>query len=246
MNKNLENALLALKLSWIHQNIDEEVAIAIRKNRPHHELIERLLEGEIAARNTRAIERRLRQAKLPARPTLEQFDFNWPAKINADQIRHLFCLDFMKNAANVVFIGNVGLGKSHLAQALAVQACERQINALFATATTIINDLTDARQNGSFTKTLNRYLQPRILVVDELGYLPVDKLGAELLFQVLAGRYEKSSTVITTNRIYKDWNKTFANDSAMTAAVLDRVVHHCETVIIEGQSYRMKDQINHE
>jgi len=246
MNKNLENTLIALKFSWIRENIDEEVAIAVRKNRPHHELIEHLLEGELAARNARAIERRLRQAKLPARPTLAEFDFYWPEKINADQIRHLFSLDFINKASNVVFIGNVGLGKSHLAQALAVQACERQINVLFGPATVIINDLADARQNGTFSRTIKRYLRPSLLVVDELGYLPVDKLGAELLFQVLAGRYEKASTVITTNRIYKEWNKTFANDNAMTAAVLDRVVHHCETIIIEGQSYRMKDRTNHQ
>ena len=127
-----------------------------------------------------------------------------------------------------------------------VQACEHHINALFAPATTTINELADARQLGTFTKTLNRYLRPPLLVIDELGYLPVDKLGAELLFQVLAGRYEKASTIITTNRIYKEWNKTFANDNAMTAAVLDRVVHHCETIIIEGQSYRLRDRVNHQ
>jgi DNA replication protein DnaC len=246
MNKTLEDTLTALKLSWIRENIDEEVAIAVRKNRSPHELIERLLEGELATRNARAVERRIRQAKLSRRPTLVDFDFNWPQKINADQIRHLFSLDFIKNATNVVFIGNVGLGKSHLAEAIAVQACEHNINALFAPATTIINELADAQQLGIFTKTLNRYLRPTLLIIDELGYLPVDKLGAELLFQVLAGRYEKASTIITTNRIYKEWNKTFANDNAMTAAVLDRVVHHCETIIIEGQSYRLKDRVNHQ
>ena len=246
MNKTLEDTLTQLKLSWIRENIDEEVAIAVRKNRSPHELIERLLEGELATRNARAVERRIRQAKLSRRPTLVDFDFNWPQKINADQIRHLFTLDFIKNATNVVFIGNVGLGKSHLAEAIAVQACEHNINALFAPATTIINELADAQQLGIFTKTLNRYLRPTLLIIDELGYLPVDKLGAELLFQVLAGRYEKASTVITTNRIYKEWNKTFANDNAMTAAVLDRVVHHCETIIIEGQSYRLKNRVNHQ
>ncbi len=246
MNRTLEAALKTLNLSWMRQNIDEEIATSVRKNRSPHELIERLLEGEVAARNARAVERRLRQAKLPRRPTLAEFDFNWPEKINADQVRHLFTLDFMKKTANVVFIGNVGLGKTHLAEALGVQACERQINALFAPATTIINDLADARQHGTFSKTMKRYLRPALLICDELGYLPVDKLGAELLFQVLAGRYEKASTIITTNRIYKEWNKTFANDNAMTAAVLDRVVHHCETVIIEGESYRLKDRVNYQ
>lgn len=246
MNKTLENALTTLKLSWVRENIDEEVAIAVRKNRPAHELIERLLEGEIAVRNARAVERRLRQAKLLRRSTLAEFDFNWPEKINADQVRHLFTLKFMQKKANVVFIGNVGLGKSHLAAALAVHACEHRIHALFATAASIINELADAREVGTFSKTLKRYLRPRLLIIDELGYLPVDKLGAELLFQVLAGRYEKESTVVTTNRIYKEWNKTFANDNAMTAAVLDRVVHHCETVIIEGESYRLKDRIENQ
>ncbi len=246
MNGTLESTLNALKLSWVRENIDEEVSIAVRKRRPPHELIERLLEGELAARNARAIERRLRLAKLPQRSSLNDFDFNWPKTINADQIRHLFTLQFMKKNANVVFIGNVGLGKSHLAAALVVQACNRQINALFASATSIINELADARHLGTHTKALKRYLQPELLVIDELGYLPVDKLGAELLFQVLAGRYEKASTIITTNRIYKEWNKTFANDNAMTAAVLDRVVHHCETIIIEGQSYRLKARVNHQ
>jgi DNA replication protein DnaC len=244
MNKTLEATIKSLKLSWVYENIDDEIAIAVRKNRPHHELIERLLEGELATRNARALERRLRQAKIYRRTTLNNFDFKWPDKINADQIRHLFTLDFMKKNANVVFIGNVGLGKSHLAEALAVQACERQINALFVPAATIINDLADARKQSTFSKALRRYLRPGLLIIDELGYLPIDKLGAELLFQVLSGRYEKNSTVITTNRIYKEWNKTFANDNAMTAAVLDRVVHHCETVIIEGQSYRLKDRVN--
>lgn len=246
MNKTLETALKTLNLSWIRDHLDDEIASAARKNRPAHEVIERLLEGEIAARNSRAVERRLRAAKLSRRPTLADFDFNWPVKINADQVRHLFTFDFIKKTANVVFIGNVGLGKSHLAQALGVQACEHRINTLFASATAIINDLADARQLGTFSPTLKRYLSPTLLIVDELGYLPVDKLGAELLFQVFAGRYEKNSTVITTNRIYKEWNKTFANDNAMTAAVLDRVVHHCETIIIEGQSYRLKDHVNYQ
>ncbi len=241
MNKTLENSLKALKLSWIQNNVDDEVAIAVRKNRSHHELIERLIDGELATRNARAAERRLRLAKLPQRTSLTNFDFNWPKQINADQVRHLFTLQFMKNNANVVFIGNVGLGKTFLAQALAVHACEKHVNTRFATATTVINELADARQIGTFTKTLKRSLQPSLLIIDELGYLPVDKLGAELLFQILAGRYEKASTVITTNRIYKEWNKTFANDNAMTAAVLDRVVHHCETIIIEGESYRLKN-----
>ncbi|MHC4842016.1 MAG: IS21-like element helper ATPase IstB [Planctomycetota bacterium] len=244
MTTALQSKLQTLNLTWIRQNLDEEVAEAIRKKRQPNELLERLVDGELAARRDRSIERRLRHAKLPSQPTLATYDFHHPKRINADQVRHLFSLQFMRNASNVVFIGGGGLGKTHLASALAVAVCEKQRNALFTSAAAMINDLAEARQDGGFLKTMKRYVRPDLLVLDELGYLPVDKLGAELLFQVLAARYENASTVITTNRPYKDWAKTFAEDKAMTAAVLDRVVHHCETVIIEGTSYRLKGRID--
>ena len=240
MNATLSRALTTLNLTWVREHLDEEVAEAVRKQRPPHELLERLLDGELATRRARAVERRLRQARLPGRPTLQSFDFQWPQRINADQVRQLFRLRFLDDATNVVFIGGVGVGKTHLAAALGVAACEALHATLFTPAAAMLNDLAAARDHGVLPKALARYLRPKLLVVDELGYLPVDKLGAELLFQVLAGRYEKAPTVITTNRAYKDWNKTFANDNALTAAVLDRVVHHCETIVIEGQSYRLK------
>lgn len=244
MTGTLDNHIKELGLTWIRDNLDAEVAEAIRHQRAHHELLERLFASELAGRQSRATERRLRQARLPARPTLGGFDFQWPKRIHAEQVRHLFTLNFLRDATNVVFIGGVGVGKTHLATALAVHACEKRYNVLFTPAATMLNDLVDAREQGNLGKALKRYQLPQLLVLDELGYLPVDKLGAELLFQVLSQRYEQASTIITTNRVYKDWNKTFANDNAMTAAVLDRVVHHCETIIIEGESYRLKDRID--
>ncbi len=246
MTDDLKNSLTALKLAWMRDNLDHEVAEAARKNRPHHELIARLVQGELAARQCRAIERLLSQAKLAGRPTLNAFDFHWPTRINVDQVRYLFSLNFMKDHTNVVFIGPVGIGKSHLASALIVQACEQRESALFTSAAAMINTLVEAQENGVFGSVLKRYLRVKLLAIDELGYLAVDKLGAELLFQVLAGRYEKASTIITTNRVYSDWDKTFANDNAMTSAVLDRVIHHCETVVIEGTSYRMKGRLPEE
>ncbi len=244
MNKTLERGLKALNLTWWIDNLDEEVANAVRRNQPPHDLLERLDDGELAARCGRSIERRLHQAKLPAQPTLGAYDFHWPSSINTDHVRHLFTLKFMDTASNVVFIGGVGLGKTHLAAALAVAVCEQRKSALFTSAAAMLNDLIEAGEQRSLAKAIKRYLRPDLLVIDELGYLPVDKLGAEILFQVLAGRYEKASTVITTNRKYKEWNKTFANDSAMAAAVVDRVIHHCETVIIKGKSYRLKGRID--
>lgn len=133
-----------------------------------------------------------------------------------------------------------------MAAALGAAACQKRLNTLFTPAAAMLNDLIQAQERGLLTKALKRYLRTELLIVDELGYLPVDKLGAELLFQVLAGRYEQHSTIITTNRPFKEWNKTFANDNAMTAAVLDRVVHHGQTVIITGKSYRLKDRLDTE
>jgi DNA replication protein DnaC len=161
-------------------------------------------------------------------------------------VRQLFTLDFMREHANVVFIGNVGLGKTHLAAALCVQACEQRKHARFITAAELINELEAARAGGYLGKALRQYHRVDLLAIDELGFLPVDKRGAELLFQVLAGRYEHASTVITTNRVYKEWSATFANDSAMTAAVLDRVIHHCYTVRITGKSRRRDEAAKQE
>jgi DNA replication protein DnaC len=243
---NVNTACKELKLAWIRENHEGEIARASRKNLSHQLLLERLLSGETQARRTKATERRLRAAKLPGVHTLDSFDWAWPTKINADHIRHLAELNFMHSNTNVVFIGTVGLGKTHLASAIGRIACLKRTNVLFESAAGIVNNLTEARSKDMLKTAMRRYEKPQLLIIDELGYLPVDRIGAELLFQVLGNRYEKASTIITTNRPYKDWTKTFANDAVMTSAVLDRILHHCETVVIEGPSYRMKNRVETE
>jgi len=238
MSPQLHNNLSSLRLTWMRDNFDDELADALARERCHSAFIERLIQGEVADKHSRSTERRLRAAKLPFRAALGEFDFAWPKTINTAVVRSLFTLDFMRDHANAVFIGTVGLGKTHLAVALCQSACERRKNARFITAAELINELEAARAGGYLGHALKRYHRVHLLAIDELGYLPVDKRGAELLFQVLSGRYERASTIITTNRAYKDWTSTFANDAAMTAAVLDRVVHHCHTVRITGKSRR--------
>jgi DNA replication protein DnaC len=244
LDTQLQQSLAELQLTWMLDNHEAELAEAARKNRTSQDLLQRLLKGEIDARHERAIKRRIKEAKLKGVRTLEGFDFSWPAKINREQVRHLFTLSFMRRNANVVLIGGVGLGKTHLGAALARTACMQRLPVLFTSAVDIVNHLTEARAHNSLAAAVRRYARPKLMVVDELGYLPLDKVGAELLFQVFCARYETASTIITTNRAYKDWAKTFANDATITSAVLDRVTHHCETVIIEGRSYRMKDRID--
>ncbi len=232
-----------LCLTWMAENLDHELAEAARLNRPPGEVLQRMLDGESETRSVRAVERRLKAARLPGVKTLDCFDWTWPEEINRDQVRHLFTLAFMRTATNVIFIGGVGVGKTHLAAALAREACLHNRPVLFTSAVHIINDLAAAQRQGLLKRAMKKYVKPAMLVIDELGYLPVDRVGAELIFQVLGERYEKASTVITTNRTYKNWAKTFANDATLTSAVLDRVMHHSETVLIKGTSYRQKDRI---
>jgi|SRR5208337_2087801 len=135
------------------------------------------------------------------------------------------------------------MGKTHLATALAHEACLAGHTVLFTTAIDIVNTLAAAQSTHLLKTELRRYLNPSLLLVDELGYLPIDKTGADLLFQVFSQRYETGSTLVTSNQAYKNWAKVFNNDATLTSAVLDRLLHHAETVTIEGKSYRMKDQI---
>ena len=171
-----------------------------------------------------------------------QFDWSWPRKINRVQVQDLFRLRFVEQNTNVVFIAGVGLGKTPLAVALAHDACLHNVSTLFAPAVQIVNTLSAAQATNTLSKALKAYVAPRLLVVDELGYLPMDKRGADLLFQVISARYERGAIIITTNTAYKQWPRVFNNDATLTTAILDRLVHHCETVTIEGKSYRMKDK----
>jgi len=241
---SLATTLHRLGLSWARDNVQTELADAARTNRSHQEFLERLLAGECEQRHARAVERRLKEARLPARKTLVGFDWTWPKKINRDQVRHLFSLDFIEQKANVVLMGPTGLGKTHLATALACEACQRERRVLFTTAAELVNSLSEAMGERSLSRAIRRYTAPELLLVDELGYMPVDRTGADLLFQVLGGRYERGATVITTNRAFKNWPRTFACDSGLTSSVLDRLLHHCEVVLIEGTSYRLKDRID--
>jgi DNA replication protein DnaC len=232
-----------LGMPFIREHYVEFIREAAAAGADHLAPLMRLVEGEAALRKDRSVERRIRLARFPVRKTLDQFDWSWPRKINRLQLQNLFRLQFLDAAANVVLIGGVGLGKSHLAIALGYAACQRGCSVLFASAIDIVNTLMAAKAGGRLKAELNRYVRPRLLLVDELGYLPIDKAGADLLFQIISQRYERGSTVITTNRVYKKWPEIFNNDSTLTSAVLDRLLHHAETVTIEGKSYRMKDKI---
>jgi DNA replication protein DnaC len=239
----LDVQLQRLHLQYIQSNYQTLARKAAEQQRSYLDYLAQLVEGEFTAREMRSIERRIKNARSPVRKTLDDFQWSWPKKINRLQIQNLFRLDFIATCTNVVMIGNVGLGKTHLSIALGHAACTSGHSVLFTTAIDIINTLASAQSTGQLKREIRRYVKPAVLIVDELGYLPIDKHGADLLFQIISGRYERAPTVINTNRTYKYWAQIFNNDSTLTSAILDRIMHHVDTVIIEGKSFRMKDEV---
>jgi DNA replication protein DnaC len=237
----LKYQLKILKLPYILENFEEISKKSATEKSTHLEFLIKLIEGEAVFKQKRTIERKINHAKFPVIKTLDEYDFTFPKKINEPQIRHFFYLKFIDQKANIILIGGVGLGKTHLATALAYQACLKEYSVLFTSAIDIINALSAAKSLGRLQFELNKYLRPQLLVIDELGYLPIDHLGADLLFQVFSKRYEKGSIILTTNKTFKKWPSIFNNDSTLTSAVLDRLLHHAETSVIQGPSYRMKD-----
>ena len=232
-----------LKLPHIREHYREAIQQAAEQQSDHLACLMSLIQTEAQLRHDRSVERRLRLARFPVRKTLDQFDWTWPRKINRLQVQNLFRLQFIQQCANVIFISGVGLGKTHLATALGVAACQQSYSVLFASAIDVVNTLTASHAAGRLKTDLGKFLRPKVLLLDELGYLPIDKSGADLLFQIISQRYERGSTIITTNRVYKKWAGIFNNDSTLTSAVLDRLLHHAETVTIEGRSFRMKDKV---
>lgn len=239
----LQQQLSYLKLPFFRDNYDAFAKKAAQKHWDHIHYLSELTIAEVNLRRDRATQRRISQARFPQVKTLDQFKWGWPKKINRMQVQNAFRLNFIDNKSNIVFIGGVGLGKTHLATALGYQACLNGHKVLFSSAVDAVNSLVAAKNAGQLKQNLKKYEKPALLILDELGYLPIDKAGADLLFQIISKRYEQGSIIITTNRVFKDWPEIFNNDATMTSALLDRLLHHTETIMIEGQSYRMKDAL---
>jgi DNA replication protein DnaC len=239
----LEDKLRLLGLPFMAEQHASLATRAARDSWSHGDYLALLADGELDLRNDRATARRIKNAHFPVIKTLDQFSWNWPKKINRMAVQNLFRLQFLEGRENIIILGSVGLGKTHLAIALGHAACLSGKSVLFATAIDTINTLAAAQTTGRLKPELKKYLTPQLLILDELGYLPIDKHGADLLFQVISHRYERGSLIITSNRAFKNWPEIFNNDSTLTSAILDRLLHHAETLIIEGKSYRMKDNI---
>jgi DNA replication protein DnaC len=240
LQARLDRDLAELKLLEIAQSDREVLDEAARNGSSMLEILATLFGLEQSARQQRALQRRLREARLPKQKTLAEYDFTFPKRIAKALILRLFDCDFIPQHGCAVLIGPTGTGKSHLLTALGYTAAERGYSVRHARVVDMINHLTTAQIKGVLGNTLRSYVRPHLLLLDELGYLPIDKRGADLLFQVVAARYETGSIVLSTNRPFRDWGTLFDMDNTLATALIDRLMHHGEAILIQGESYRMR------
>ena len=195
--------------------------------------LDQLLEEEVAAKEKRRFQTAMKTAGLPAAKTIEEYDFRFHPQLDKQEVMSLFDLDFVPKRENVIFLGPPGVGKTHLAISLAIKACSHGFKVYFTTMDTLIKKLKESQSNHK------AYLTSSLVVVDEVGYLPVSSQEAYLFFQFVSHRYERSSTIITSNKSFGDWQELFG-DAVIATAILDRLLHHCRVINIKGHSYRLR------
>jgi DNA replication protein DnaC len=239
--EQLQGTLSTLGLTAVEARLDGLLERASKVEPAYSDFLLELLSVETDARRQRYLKTRLQLAHLPFLKTFGQFDFDFQPSIDERQIRELRTLRFVHEAENVIFLGPPGVGKTHLAVALAEASIQGGMAAYFITAHDLVSDLGLAYREGRLDKRMRVYLSPKLLIIDEMGYLPLDELGATIFFQLISARYERGSVILTSNKSYADWGSIFG-DAIIATAILDRLLHHSTTVNIRGESYRLKER----
>ena len=235
INENLQR----LKLNRVHDVFDELVKKAEDSKLSYMAFMDQLLTEEVATKEDRRIKAALRTAGLPFEKTIEEYDFGFHPGLDKKQVMTLFDLDFIQQKENVIFLGPPGVGKSHLAVSLAVKAAYFGVSIYFTTMADLMAKLKKDAADGHIGKGRS-YLKSGLLIVDEVGYMPIDRKEAHLFFQFVCYRYEKSSIVMTSNKNFSEWEEIFG-DPVIATAILDRLLHHSHIISIKGNSYRLKE-----
>jgi DNA replication protein DnaC len=239
--ERLQGTLNGLGLKAVEARLEGLLEQAAKTEPSYADFLDQLLGCEADARRTRYLRARLQLAHLPFLKTFDQFDFSFQPSIDERQVRELRTLRFVHEASNVILLGPPGVGKTHLSVSLAEAAIQAGFGAYFMTAHDLVNDLGRAYRERRLDRRMRVYLAPKVLIIDEMGYLPLDELGATIFFQLVSARYERGSIILTSNKSYGDWGSIFG-DQIIATAILDRLLHHSSTINIRGESYRLKDR----
>ncbi len=245
MKAMLTENLKSLRLSTIINNFENILRQSRESKLDYDEFLLNLTEVEIQVRKENGRKKRIREAVFPLLKPLEVFEFESAPGIDVRLIKELSTGEYINDKRNIIFLGKSGTGKTHLATALGMEACDLGVRTRFVTGCGLVNELIEARDDKSLRRTMKKYFNYGLLIIDELGYVPFSKEGAELLFQVLAERHERKPVIITTNKGFGDWTEIFG-DPSLTAALLDRVTHKAHVINCTWDSYRLKETLRKE
>ena len=244
MMERLRENLESLKLKNTLEILDNYLERAIKDKLNIVEVLDHIFSEEAINKRNRAYEKQVQMSGFPIKKTLDEFDFDFQPSIDKRQIEELATMRFLENRENIVFLGPPGVGKTHLASALGMVAARHRCSSYYINCHSLIEQLKKAHFENRLPDKLRTLGKYKLLIIDEIGYLPMDIQGANLFFQLIARRYEKVSTVFTSNKTFSQWNEIFA-DMTIASAILDRILHHCTVINIKGESYRLKERKEH-
>ncbi len=240
MSAAMDVRLRRLRLGWIAQSYEAQNTHSIQEKHSFLEFLSALIDGELEARDNKGLMKRIKAARFPITKTLEDFDFAFQPKLDVKMIKDLASCDFVERKENVIFVGQPGTGKTHLALALGLKACERGLTVRFTTVQDLAASLRAAEADRTVEQRIAELTDPDVVILDELGFTPLDAAVADAFYRIIASRYERKSLIITSNKSFESWADVFP-DAVIASAVLDRLVHHAHLVPIVGESFRMKD-----
>ena len=242
MIEELNKKLDILELERIKEILPDYIHKTSKENKTLTESLNYLVSEEINYKNNRAAQGIIKAANFPFKKTIKDYDFSFQPSVNENQIRELNNLGFIEKGENIIFIGNSGVGKTHLAVSLGIEAAKHRNSVYFINCHNLMTKLNKAQKENRLDKQLQHLAQYKLLIIDEIGYLPVDHQGSNLFFQLIARRYMNKSTIVTTNMPFSRWGEVFS-DNTLASAVLDRLLHFSHIIRITGNSYRIKDKI---